>query len=70
MSAILEALKKLEEEKTSIDCAISLKELNLDGGGDGDRRPNSLGEKLRQWRGRILLVLVGIILGALIGKFI
>ena len=68
MSAILEALKKLEEEKTSIDCAISLKELNLDGGGDG--RPNSLGEKLRQWRGRILLVLVGIILGALIGKFI
>lgn len=68
MSAILEALKKLEEEKTSIDCAISLKGLNLDG--DGDTRPNPSGEKLRQWRGRIILALASILLGALIGKFI
>ena len=66
MSAILEALKKLEEEKTSIDCAISLKGLNL----DGDTRPNPSGEKLRQWRGRIILALASILLGALIGKFL
>ncbi len=66
MSAILEALKKLEEEKSSINPAISLKQLNIDSG--GAERSNSLSEKLFQWRGKILLVLAGIILGGLIGK--
>ncbi len=65
MSSILKALKKLEEEKNSIDHAIPLKELNIHG---DEQRPDSLREKLLQWRGKILLVLAGIILGGLIGK--
>ena len=65
MSSILKALKKLEEEKNSIDHAIPLKELNIHG---DEKRPDSLREKLLQWRGKILLVLAGIILGGLIGK--
>ncbi len=65
MSSILKALKKLEEEKNSIDHAIPLKELNIHGDDEG---PDSLREKVLQWRGKILLVLAGIILGGLIGK--
>ncbi len=66
MSAIFNALKKLEEEKSAMDSDISLKELNIDG--VGVECPNSLGDKLLQWRGKILLVIAGIILGGLIGK--
>ena len=67
MSTILKALKKLEEEKDAIDHSISLKELNIDGA--GPEYPNSFGEKLLKWRGKILLVLAGIIFGGLICKF-
>ncbi len=67
MSVILKALKKLEDEKNSIDDTISLKELNIHGGQVECHK--SFREKLAQWRGRILFILAGIILGGLIGKF-
>lgn len=67
MSAILNALKKLEDEKNSIDDTISLDELKIHS--DGLEISNSIGEKLFQWRGKILLVLAGIIFGGLISKF-
>ena len=67
MSVIREALKKLENEKNSIDDSISLKELNIHG--KQVECHESFREKLAHWRGRILLILAGIILGCLIGKF-
>ena len=66
MSAILNALKKLENEKNSIDDTISLDKLKIHS--DGIEISNSIGEKLFQWRGKILLVLAGILFGGLIGK--
>ena len=67
MSSILKALKKLEEEKKSIDDTISLKEINLHG--ENVEYKISIEEKLAQWRGRIFLILAGILLGGLLGKF-
>jgi hypothetical protein len=67
MSAILNALKKLEDEKNSIDDSISLNELKIHSG--CEESPTPLAEKLLHWRGKILLILVGILFGGLIGKF-
>ena len=68
MSAIFNTLKKLEEEKSSLDPAISMENLIFHDG--GTESPESFREKPLPWRGRILLVLAGIILGGLMGKFL
>jgi hypothetical protein len=67
MSAILNALKKLEDEKNSIDDSISLNELKINSG--CEEPPNPFGEKMLRWRSKILLILAGIVFGGLIGKF-
>lgn len=68
MSAIFNTLKKLEEEKSSLDPAISMENLIFH---DGDfESPESFLEKPRPWRGKILLIAGGIILGAVIGRFL
>jgi hypothetical protein len=66
MSAILNALKKLEDEKSSIDDSISFNELKIHS--EPGESSNPLRDKLLQWRGKILLVLAGILFGGLIGK--
>ena len=66
MSAILDALKKLENEKSSMDDSISFNEIKIHS--EGGEPKNLLRDKLLQWRGKILLVLAGILFGGLIGK--
>jgi len=68
MSVILKALKKLEDEKKIIHDGISLNELEIHS--KGIESSNSLGDRFLRWRGRILLVLAGILFGGFIGKLI
>ena len=68
MSAILKALKKLEDEKQYIDDRISLDKLEIHS--EGMENPDTLREKLPKWSGKILLILTGVLFGGLIGKLL
>ncbi|MGV7220740.1 MAG: hypothetical protein ACQ9MH_04355 [Nitrospinales bacterium] len=68
MSVILKALKKLEDEKQYIDDGISLDEFEVHS--EDLESSNSVGDKILRWRGKILLVLTGILFGGIIGKLL